>query len=166
VGAVSTLFASLGAPIGLDHLVALMSEVWAPVDIISDASSAAEASGDYDPIDRMAQRDYIRRLWIEICQLPFNQRWALLLGRRDPRAESLLLSFSDTGIVAIRELAECLEITLEQIEELWDGPPLEDIAIAERLGVTRQQVVNLRGSARRRLWRRMSAAQIESNAKS
>jgi hypothetical protein len=165
VDAVSALLELLGAPISLDDLVALVSGTWAPVDIISEASSAVEASGDYDPIDRMVQRDYIRRLWTEICQLSFNQRRALLLGRRDPRAESLLLSFSDTGIVTIRELAECLEITLEQLKELWDGPPLEDIAIAERLGVTRQQVVNLRGSARRRLWRRMSVAQREPNAK-
>jgi len=33
--------------------------------------------------------------------------------------------------------------------------PLEDAAIAERLGLTRQQVINLRKSARARLARRM-----------
>ena len=42
-----------------------------------------------------------------------------------------------------------------ELAALWPDLPLEDAAIAERLGLTRQQVINLRKSARARLGRRM-----------
>ncbi len=39
--------------------------------------------------------------------------------------------------------------------ELWNQLPLDDAAIAELLDLTRQHVVNLRKSARKRLTRRL-----------
>jgi hypothetical protein len=43
----------------------------------------------------------------------------------------------------------------EEFANLWNELPLEDASIASLLGVTRQQVINLRKSARERLTRRM-----------
>jgi hypothetical protein len=40
------------------------------------------------------------------------------------------------------------------LSALWDQLPLDDLSIAARLGVTRQQVINLRKAARARLARR------------
>jgi hypothetical protein len=44
---------------------------------------------------------------------------------------------------------------VRDLDELWDELPLDDLKIAARLGMTRQQVINLRKSARARLARRM-----------
>jgi hypothetical protein len=42
---------------------------------------------------------------------------------------------------------------------LWKELPLDDLTIAGRLGATRQQVINLRKSARARLVRRLGRSQ-------
>jgi hypothetical protein len=62
-----------------------------------------------------------------------------------------------TGIATIREMAAALEMPAADLATLWRDMPLEDARIAERLGLTRQQVINLRKSARLRLGRRMTA---------
>jgi hypothetical protein len=49
----------------------------------------------------------------------------------------------------LRELAETLAMTPEQFAEIWNQLPLDDIRIAALLNVTRQQVINLRKSARK-----------------
>jgi hypothetical protein len=46
----------------------------------------------------------------------------------------------------------------QEFAGLWNELPLADDAIARRLGLMRQQVVNLRKSARERLGRRMRNA--------
>jgi hypothetical protein len=50
-------------------------------------------------------------------------------------------------------------MTDEELTEIWNALPLDDVAIAAHLGVTRQQVINLRKSARERLVRRMKTAE-------
>ncbi len=45
---------------------------------------------------------------------------------------------------------------LDKFTLLWNDLPLEDSSIAELLGATRQQVINLRKCARERLERRMN----------
>jgi hypothetical protein len=60
-----------------------------------------------------------------------------------------------TGVAGIRQIAEALEIPAPEFAELWNRLPLDDLGIADRLGVTRQRVINLRKSARERLTRRM-----------
>jgi len=52
-------------------------------------------------------------------------------------------------------MAKALEMPVEQLAALWRDLPLDDRALAVRLNATRQQVINLRASARRRLARRM-----------
>jgi len=64
--------------------------------------------------------------------------------------------FPETGIASIRQIAATLEMEDEELAELWGKIPLDDLEIAQRLSVTRQQVINLRQSARKRLGRRMT----------
>jgi predicted DNA-binding protein (UPF0251 family) len=63
-----------------------------------------------------------------------------------------------TGTASLRVIADALDIPLPDLARLWHTLPLDDAQIAERLGVTRQQVINLRKSARDRLARRMARA--------
>ena len=60
-----------------------------------------------------------------------------------------------TGVATIRQIAETLEITDSRFAEMWPRLPLDDAAIAGLLNLTRQQVINLRKSARERLARRL-----------
>ena len=62
-----------------------------------------------------------------------------------------------TGIATIHQIAEALDIPAEQFAVLWNRLPLDDATIADHLGVTRQQVINLRKSARERLARRLKS---------
>ena len=55
-----------------------------------------------------------------------------------------------------------LSMSAEQFSQLWDELPLDDASIARLFGITRQQVINLRKTARERLARRMKA--IEKNS--
>jgi hypothetical protein len=48
-------------------------------------------------------------------------------------------------------------MSMAELSEIWGRLPVDDHTIAERLGLTRQQVINLRKSARARLARRMAS---------
>jgi hypothetical protein len=99
---------------------------------------------------------YVQRLWAEICLLPQRQRTALLLNLRDMQGGECIGLFPLAG-VTIRQSAQVLGISAERFAETWNELPLDDMTIAEQLGITRQQVINLRKSARERLARRMEA---------
>ncbi len=99
-------------------------------------------------------RALLGRLWTEIVALPLRQRIALLLNLRDDGGDGLSLA-PLLGIAGMREIAEQLEMPALELAALWSRLPLSDDEIAQRLSVSRQQVVNLRKSARARLARRM-----------
>ena len=98
---------------------------------------------------------YLERLWSEICGLPPNQRTALLLNLRDGEGRDAITSFPATGTANIPQIAEALGMSGQELAHLWNDLPLDDERIAERLKLSRQQVINLRKSARERLAYRM-----------
>ncbi len=106
-------------------------------------------------VDELLGREYLRRLWDEVCQLPVRQRVALLLNLRDEQGRGVAVLLPLTGTASIRAIAEALEIPVAELADLWSTLPHDDARIADRLGVTRQQVINLRKSARDRLVRRL-----------
>jgi hypothetical protein len=108
-----------------------------------------------DVAAELDQRIYLQKLWTEIVELPPKQRAALLLNLRDAQGRGMIAMFPLTSVAGIPQLAATLEIPLEQFAAIWNELPWEDASIALRLGVTRQQVVNLRKCARERLSRRM-----------
>ena len=59
------------------------------------------------------------------------------------------------------QVADALGWTQAELGALWERLPIEDNEIAELLGATRQQVINLRKVARERLERRMRAMDEE-----
>ncbi|MBK9767436.1 MAG: hypothetical protein IPP63_10635 [Chloracidobacterium sp.] len=97
----------------------------------------------------------LRRLWDEICTLPVRHRRALLLNLTDGKGDNLIAFLPRLGITSIRGIAAALEYEREDFAKLWAELPLDDHAIAERMGLTRQQVINLRQSARAGLRRRL-----------
>ena len=57
----------------------------------------------------------------------------------------------------MQQIAELLERSPQEFHGLWNRLPLDDLSIAQLLGLTRQQVINLRKSARERLSRHLAA---------
>ena len=104
---------------------------------------------------RLEHRVYLESLWLEIRKLPLGQRRALLLNLRDSTGHDMTALFAHTHIATLDEVAEALELTMEEFLDLSNELPMEDSVMARHLGITRQQVINLRTAARRRLARRM-----------
>lgn len=119
-------------------------------DRIPDAASTA-------PAVALEQAEFVRTLWREVQQLPLRQRTALLLNLRDAHGGDALDLLTITGTASLRQIAAALEMPPEELARLWPELPLDDHAVAARLRVTRQQVINLRKAARARLGRRLRA---------
>ena len=158
---VARLLSALDQPIELDRLVDALALALG----VTEAVAAEHARADDDPLRRVADpspdasralgdREALERLWREVVDLPANQRAALLLNLRDPDGGSALHALPATGLVSMPALAASLGMDARALDELWDELPLDDQTIAARLGLSRQQVINLRKSARARLARR------------
>ncbi len=107
-------------------------------------------------LERLQNQQWLRKLWSEISDLPLAQRKALLLNLRAEEGDSALVLAPVAGIASIRQIAGLLEMAAEDLAALWNRLPIDDMTIAAQLGLTRQQVINLRKSARERLARRMA----------
>ncbi len=113
-----------------------------------------------DPEEGDGARARLGAVWQEIATLPARQRAALLLNLRDETGRSGLPLFVLAGIATLASLAAALELAPADLAALWPSLPFDDLRIAERLGLTRQQVINLRKSARARLSRRLTASSL------
>jgi len=158
------VFEWVDQPIELERLVTIVAELWGTKDRIVLCQPGEESTTDPceslpDPrVDigtQLDQRRYLTRLWAEVCQLHPRQRSALLLNLRDGQGCDAVVLFPLTGVASLRQIAEVLGMTAEKFAELWNELPLDDATIAKSQGLTRQQVINLRKSARERLARRM-----------
>jgi hypothetical protein len=155
----TALFEHAGHPIQFERVVSLAAEVWRitdfPVESIDDPDQPPLASEEF-PVDLLLeQRSHLERLWSEVSQLPRLQCDALLLNLRDAQGGSAIFFIPHLGIASKEEIARILGMPKSQFSAPWNNLPLDDSAIAERLGITRQQVINLRKTARERLARRM-----------
>jgi hypothetical protein len=148
----------VGGPIEFDSLVGLVAAVW-QVDRINPPATANlfERLSDTGPEPELAidRRRFAARLWEEVQQLPLRQRWALLMNLRDSQGAGMLWIFPVTGVASLRAIAGALEISAQDLASLWNRLPMDDTALAARLACTRQQVINLRMSARKRLTNRL-----------
>lgn len=109
------------------------------------------------------QISMLRQIWDEVRTFPGNQRKALILSLRESRdteAVSLLLR---NRIATIKEIAEALEVDLEEFSAIFERLPMSSLEIADFLSIEDsertsrdQRVDNLRRIARDLLRRRLS----------
>lgn len=160
---VSSALERLERPIEFDRLVnalaAALGVVEAAISRATDRRGDAARDEPVDPApaiaDVLEQRESLEETWREIAELPPRQRAALLLNLRSPDGGAVLQMLPATGVVSAASIAAALEISADDLAELWQRLPLDDLSIARQLGLTRQQVINLRKSARARLARRL-----------
>src|SRR5262245_40122290 len=160
--ALGTIFNHAGGPVEFDELVKTVAALlqisdrrFESIDEDSSGAGVELADQEADVAWLVEKRMFLQQLWEELRQLPLNQRVALLLNLRAHNGRGCIALFPATGIASIDQLAEALEMREEQLAELWNDLPLEDSKIAELLQQTRQQIINARQSARRRLARRL-----------
>ncbi|OFW08072.1 MAG: hypothetical protein A3H96_22005 [Acidobacteria bacterium RIFCSPLOWO2_02_FULL_67_36] len=149
----SAIFEWVRGPIELDRLIttaaALLGVTDDPRRFDAHDDGLGEPDTMSDAANEVEQRQNLSAAWAEIRGLPRRQRVALLLSLSEIHV------FPVEGIVSIRQVARELDIPDEELAELWNRLPLEDMEIARYLGLTRQQVINLRKAAHDRLGRRM-----------
>lgn len=153
------LFQACGSPIKLDELVNIVADICRekdqPDESLETVINLAAPTLSLDMV--LEQQHLLALLWQEVCQLPYRQRVALLLNFKDTRGQDLVGFLPYTRTATIEQIAKVLDFPLVEFLRLWNTLPLDDVTIAELLGATRQQVINLRKCARERLERRISA---------
>jgi hypothetical protein len=150
--ALQALFCAVGAPVALETLVDHTAELW---DVPVRPAEVALVDEHETVPAQIERRELLRALWREIGQLLPMQRKALLLNLRDDETVNVVALVVRTATAQFDDVASALEMTAEQLSEIWNDLPLDDLRIAALLNVTRQQVINLRKSARERLRRRL-----------
>ncbi|HET6975476.1 MAG TPA: hypothetical protein VFI24_04085 [Pyrinomonadaceae bacterium] len=156
------LFERSGRPIVFDEIVKIAAETWhindPPTESIdTNGSERDDLLTSSEPRVDLAleQRLFFEQVWLEVCQLPVLQRAALLLNLRDSRDGGVISFLPFLGVASKEELARLLEMPYADFQKVWNELPLDDSRIAQMFGITRQQVINLRKTARERLARRM-----------
>jgi len=161
------LLARAGRPVDLESLVDAVAQSCGLDDSPArqtavghdlDRLPMPQPGGEAGPEAALDRRESLRRIWEEILLLPPLQRSALLLNLRDTQGRGLIGLFPVTGVAGIRRIATALGMLPEAFASLWKELPLDDATIAVRLRLSRQQVINLRKSARKRLTRRMNTS--------
>jgi hypothetical protein len=161
---IALIFRSSMRPLELDELTDLIARLRYikdyPVESLEgDGSHLLEQlSGPQDDLDTVIEyRQLLQYLWSEICQLPRLQRIALLFHLKSSTGVNVITLLPATRVATFEQIAEALNIPVDQFERLWSSLPMDDLSIGQYLGASRQQVINLRKNARERLARRVKA---------
>src|SRR4030095_1819262 len=158
----SVLFERSSRPIVFDEVVRIAAEEWhihdpptEPIDTGGSERDDQFTSSEPRVDLALEQRLFFEQVWREVCQLPVLQRAALLLNLRDSRDGGVISFLPFLGVASEEELARLLEMPYADFQKVWSEWRLDDPRIAQMFGITRQQVINLRKTARERLARRM-----------
>lgn len=157
---VSRIFKILQKPLRFGDLVTFvydLQRLTEPVEVLEDeANGRSSSASEHELQDRIEQAAFLKQLWDEIVLLPLRHRAALLLNLKNTQGEGLITLLPLTRVATISQIAEVLEIPAVEFAKIWNELPWDDLAIADHLKLTRQQVINLRQSARATLRRRLN----------
>ena len=153
-----SFFLDSGGPVLFDDLVehvASLRGLAEPYELSDDLDGVRDLTPDpclrADRAVELMSR--LNALWVALLELPIRHRQALLLNLRDGGGENLLVVLPLGGVASIREIAVAMDMTFEQLADIWNSLPWDDLRIAKHLGLTRQQVINLRQTGRAKLTR-------------
>ena len=158
------VFQLTAAPIELDDLVSIMASAYGIDDREGRVYTGSDTSGDICELleseeprqdEVIESRWNVRALWEEIRSLPQRQAIALLLALKDSQGVDAVSLLGNARIASLKEVAEAMGLEASILARMWDEMPMGDPAIARHMGLTAQQVSNLRKSARKRLEYRM-----------
>jgi hypothetical protein len=158
--ALAIVFEEAGRPLELESLVNLLASLWDVREQIEFAPgvNAAEKVQDADAVsasETMESHEFLVALWNEIVALNARQRAAMLWHLRDSTGYTALPLLLISGEATLEQIAEALSTSRNDLLSVWHELPFDDLRIASMLGISRQQVINLRKAARERLRRRI-----------
>ena len=145
--------------VSLNEIVSVVARLWAIEDLpdlslegFREETSTAKNVRQND----FEMRFELARIWAEICELPVRQRTALLYNLRDSQGREMLLMFFNARIASLKQIADAMNLTVEECVEILPRLPFDDRTIAEKMNLTEKQVGNLRKAARDNLRRRLA----------
>ncbi|HTX75419.1 MAG TPA: hypothetical protein VMD29_04360 [Terracidiphilus sp.] len=154
----AALFRVVDAPIRFNDLAVLMARLWNVQESGTGGQELAESADSACSVDvTLGRKQWLAIVWKNICALSRNQRIALLLNLRGGDRSCAASLLVVTGVAGLRQIAQAVEMPAPEFAALWKRLPLGDLEIADLLGLTRQQVINLRKCAREKLVRRLGA---------
>lgn len=155
--ALLALFRQVGKPMTLDAVTSVLCSAWGIHEASHVSLTAVDQSSGH-AVDYEC-RETLGIVWEEIRALPQRQRAALLLNMRDAYGLNAAVLLPLTGAATFDEIASAIGMTPAGLMAIWNALPLPDERIGRILGLSRQQIINLRKSARRRLARRLEGRQ-------
>jgi hypothetical protein len=157
---VTTVLTKAGRPLRFADLVTIINQlrrIEERSELTEDQippRSSLRAAGDV--ASSFEDKEFLKNLWQEIGLLPLRHRAALILNLKNDRGDGLITLLPLTRVATIEQIAGMLEFSLDEFARIWPELPWDDLTIADHFGITRQQVINLRQSARSTLRRRMN----------
>ena len=158
VETVFLILRNVARPVVLDDLVSAVMErlrITDPIETWQTEDTANLPSRSLSAQVDIEGKEFAKRLWSEILCLPVRHRAALLLNFRDENGDDLASSIVTGGAATIRDIAAALAVEADEFAQIWKDLPWDDMRIAEHLGLERQQVINLRQSAKQKLRRKL-----------
>lgn len=152
------------SPIELETLVEVFAELTGTNILPPRSIDPYDDYRNRQPLDqtnrcdrRIETREKLILIWNEIKLLHPNQRYALSFGMADEAGENILDLLIREEIVTFAQLATDLEMSLDDLMNLWKQIPMDSATIADFLGATRGQVNQWRFRALQNLRKRLAA---------
>ncbi len=160
---VAEIFHWLEDPIGFEDLVELVplfrqikeqpAEPIEPAEKHQEPPLAAAAPTAGDGLEK---EKMLKQLWEEVKRLPPESGLILCLSPIGEECEDLWDLLLTTNVISLPELADGLEIPLEQITKIRMQAPMDSKTLADYLGATTSQVNQWRFQAAKHLQERFS----------
>ena len=145
------LLNNVHGPIRFKDLIEAISEI-----VFAQPLNWHEVNDPFTQFDQAVDIDenrrLVERLFAEIQKLGIEQRKSLLLNMTDSYGYSIEW-FAFTGIATEAQLAELLQVSVDEFRRLLNDLPMTDKKIAKELGISPTKVANIRKAVRDRLAR-------------
>ncbi len=154
---IAKLFDRCEGPVEIERLVQIVANLQGIKDYPKESIDAdmgtvnqiAEQPGRY--YEHLEAREFLVRLWAELCELPLNQRKTFVLTSYDHHGESLLHMLLREQIVTISQIYTSLETTREELIVVWDKLPMNISTAAKELRTSKHMIAKWRHRAMKRL---------------
>lgn len=166
---IAMIFNQVGQPISADDLVSVIAEIRGVKDLPaisfdSDEDGLTQTLSDSKVrIDTILEmREPLKLIWEGLCQLPRDEFKVYILYARDTTGEDLITLFLAARIVTAPQVAELLDLSVDQFQDLLlKRLPLDNESIAGEMGIKVERVYKLRSQAGKRMKKFLSQTRIK-----
>jgi len=166
---IAIIFDQVGEPISIDDLVSVIAEIKGVKDLPAISFDSNEEGLTHTLSDSkiridtiLEMREPLKGMWEGLCRLPRDEFKAYILYARDVGGEDLIALFLDAKVITASQVAERLDLSMEQFQDLlFRKLPLDNESIAREMGIKVERVYKLRSRAGKRLKKFLSQMRIK-----